>query len=114
MGIYRRVLEIPWTEQITNEEVLRRMGTCRKKCSTIQDEEVTLSRISYISHFTPQLQLIEGNIEGIISRGRPRTNWIADLTNSNGAKYYQLKRAAEYRKIYHGLVVNIAQEATLR
>ncbi len=32
----------------------------------------------------------------------------------SGAKYYQLKRAAEDRKRWHGLVVNLAQETTLR
>ena len=29
-------------------------------------------------------------------------------------KYYQLKRAAEDRKRWHGLVVNLVQETTLR
>ena len=29
MWVYRRVLKISWTEKITNEEVLRRMGTDR-------------------------------------------------------------------------------------
>ena len=29
-------------------------------------------------------------------------------------KYYQLKRAAEDRKRWHGLVVNLAQETTLQ
>ena len=37
-----------------------------------------------------------------------------DITTTNGAKYYQLKRAAEDRKRWHGLVVNLAQETTLR
>ena len=30
MWVYRRVLKIPWTEKITNEEVLRRMGRDRE------------------------------------------------------------------------------------
>ena len=30
MWVYRRVLKISWTEKITNEEVLRRMGTGRE------------------------------------------------------------------------------------
>ena len=30
MWIYRRVLQISWTENITNEEELRRMGTGRE------------------------------------------------------------------------------------
>ena len=29
MWVYRRVLKISWTEKITNDEALRRMGTCR-------------------------------------------------------------------------------------
>ena len=35
-------------------------------------------------------------------------------TTNEWKKYYQLKRAAEYRKGWHGLVVNIAQETTFR
>ena len=59
-------------------------------------------------HVTSQLQLIGGKIDG-----QPRTNWITDLTNSTGAKHYQLKIAAEDRKRRNGLVVNLAQEMTL-
>ena len=51
---------------------------------------------------TSQLQLIEGKIEGRRSPGRPRNAWTTDITNSTGAKYYQLKRAAEDRKKWHG------------
>ena len=43
MWVYRRVSKISWTEKITNEEVLRRMGTGSE---TIQDEETTISRTS--------------------------------------------------------------------
>ena len=42
---------------------------------------------------TSQLQLIEGKIEGSRSRGRQRTTWITDLTNSTEVKYYQPNRA---------------------
>ena len=52
-----------------------------------------------IRHNTSQLQLIQGKIEGRRSCGRPRTTWITDLTNNTGAKYYQLKRAAEDRNM---------------
>ena len=51
-----------------------------------------------IRHKTSQIQLIEGNIEGKRSRGRPRNTWTTDITTTNGMKYYQLKRAAEDRK----------------
>ena len=36
------------------------------------------------------------------------------LTNSTGDKSYQLKRAAEDRKRWHDLVVNLAQETTFQ
>ena len=44
MWVYRRVLKISWTEKITNEEV---DGDRQRKGDTIQDQEITISRIYY-------------------------------------------------------------------
>ena len=101
MRIYRRVLNISWT---TNEELLRRMGTGKEtvrqfKTRKLQSYKLKTRKLQYLGHLirhnTSQLQLIEGKMEDRRSRGRPRTTWITDLTNNTGAKYYQLKRAAE-------------------
>ena len=112
-AFYMWVLKISWTENITNEEVLRRMGTGREIV-----RQFKTSKLQYLGHLirhnSSQLQLIEGKIEGRRSRGRPRNTWTTDITTTNGMKYYQLKRAAEDRKRWHGLVVNLAQETTLR
>ncbi|CAG9834993.1 unnamed protein product [Diabrotica balteata] len=35
MWLYRRMLKIPWTDRVTNEEVLRRMNKNRKVLITI-------------------------------------------------------------------------------
>ena len=89
MWIYRRVLKILWTEK-------RRMGTGREIVRQFKTR-----KLQYLGHFIIRhntSQLLEGNIEGRRSRGRPRTTWITDLTNSTGAKYYQQKIAAEDRK----------------
>ena len=107
MWIYRRVLKIHWLDQITNEEVLRRMGTGREIMRQFKTR-----KLQYLEHVT--LQLIEGKIEGRRSRGRPRTTWLTDLTDSTGANYYQLVKAEEDRKRLHGLAVNLAQEMILR
>ena len=113
MWVYRRVLRISWTEKITNEDVLRRMGTGRKIVRKFKTMKLQyLGHI--IRHNTSQIQLIEGKIEGRRSRGWPRNTWTTDITTTNGMKYYQLNRAAEDRKRWHGLVVNLAQETTLR
>ena len=107
------VLKISWTEKITNEEVLIRMGTGREIVRQFKTR-----KLQYLGHLirhnTSQIQLIERKIEDRRSRGRPRNTWTTDITTTNGMKYYQLKRAAEDRKRWHGLVVNLAQETTLR
>ena len=111
--VYRRVLKISWTEKITNEEVLRSMGTGREIVRQFKTR-----KLQYLGHLmrhnTSQIQPIEGKIEGRRSRGRPRNTWTTDITTTNGMKYYQLKRAAEDRRRRHGLVVNLAQETTPR
>ena len=71
MWVYRRVLKISWAEKITNEEVLRRMGTGREIVRQFKTR-----KLQYLGHLvrhnSSQLQLIEGKIEGRRSRGRPR------------------------------------------
>ena len=113
MWVCRGVLKISWTEKITNEEVLRRMGT-----GTEIVRQFKTRKLQYLGHLirhnTSQMQLIEGKIEGRISCGRPKNTWTTDITTTNGMEYYQLKRAAEDRIRWHGLVVNLAQETTLR
>ena len=92
---------------------MRRMGTDREIV-----RQLKIRKLQYLGHLirhkTTQLQLIEGHIEGRRSRGRSRNTWTTDITTTKGMKYYQLKRAAEERKRWHGLVVNLAQETTLR
>ena len=110
MWVYRRVgpTENIMNRKITNEEVLRRMGTSRE--IVIQLKTRKLQYLGHlIRHNSTQLQLIEGKIEGRRPRGRPRNTWTTDITTTKGLKYYQLKRAAEDRKRWHGLVVNLAQ-----
>ena len=62
---YRRALKISWTEKITNEAVLRRMGTGREIV-----RQFKTMKLQYLGHHiwsnSSQLQLIEGNIEGRI------------------------------------------------
>ena len=113
MWVYRRVLKISWKENITKEEVLRRMGTGREIVRKFKTRKLQyLGQL--IRHNTSQIQLIEGQKEGRRSRGHPRNTWTTDITTTNRMKYYQLKRAAEDKKIWHGIVVNLAQETTLR
>ena len=87
MWVYRRILKISWTETITNEEVMRRMGTDREIVRQFKTR-----KLQYLGHLirhnATQLQLIEGKIEGRRPRGRPRNTWTTDITSTKGMKYY--------------------------
>ena len=48
MWIYRRVLKISWMEKITNE-VIGKNGNRQRNSAIIQDEEITMSRTSYMT-----------------------------------------------------------------
>ena len=66
MWIYRRVLKISRKENFTNEEVLKRMGTCSQIVRQFNTR--TLQNIGHlIRHNSSQLQLMEGKIESRIS-----------------------------------------------
>ena len=79
MWVYCRVLKISRTEQITNEEVLRRMGTGREIVRQFKTR--TLQYLGHlIRHNSSQLQLIEGQIEGRRAPGRPRNTLTTDIT----------------------------------
>ena len=73
-------------------------GNRQRNGATVQNMESKTYLGHFVSHTVSQLLLIEGNIEGRISRRQPITTWITDLTNITGGKYYKLKRAAENRK----------------
>ena len=94
MCIYRRILNKSWTEQITNEEVSRRMGTGREVVRQFKTR-----KLQYLGHImrhnSSQLQLIEEKIEGRIS---------TDITSTNGTKYYQLKRSSMKNRKKDGMV----------
>ncbi len=111
MWVYRRVFKKDYQRGVTEKDGNRQRNTpVVRKFKT--------RKLQYLGHLirhnTSQIQLIEGKIEGRRSRGRPRNTWTTDITNTNGMKYYQLKRAAEDRRRWHGLVVNLAQETTFR
>ena len=91
----------------------RRMGTGREI-----ERQFKTRKLQYLGHLTrhnaSKLQLLERKTKGRRSRGRPIITWITNLKTSAGAKYYQLNIAAEDGKRWHGLIVNLAQETTVR
>ena len=73
MWIWRRI-KINWWDHVTNEEVRRLIGTRKSLMDTIIERKK-----SWIGHTLRRNDLIrtaiEGQIEGAITRGRPRVNY---------------------------------------
>ena len=77
-----RVLKIPWTEKITNEEVLRMMGTCREIVRQFKTRKLQHLRTYYKTVYITTTTNRGWNIP-----------WLTKnyLDNGTGAKYYELK-----------------------
>ena len=80
MWAYRKMIKISWREKKTNEEVL-----------TLADEQLHIiptikkRKITYFGHIIRRnnihrLLLEEGPLEGERNRGRPRTEWMTNIT----------------------------------
>ena len=86
---------ISWTEKITNEEVLRRVGEKRSMVETI-----VRRKKNWIGHIMRgdalMKEVMEGKMEGKRGRGRKRIGMIDELMENK--QYGDLKRRAEERQ----------------
>jgi hypothetical protein len=95
MWFYRRMMKIKWTERITNEEVLRRVGEKRNIINTLRRRNG-----KYIGHILRHSSLLkqywryEKNY-----RGRTRMAYIGQIMKDVKTKSYaRMKRLAENRE----------------
>jgi len=99
MWVWRRMEKIPWTDKITNKEVLERIGEERHLVST-----VVMRKKKWIGHVIRGQSLMkfvmEGRMEGKRPRGRKRMGMLEELLE--GQTYEVLRRRAvdrtEWRK----------------
>lgn len=95
MWTYRRVLKIPWTDKVTNNEVLKRLNKDKEILKTIK-----IRKMEYLGHIMRHdryriLQLIiQGKIQGKRSVGRRRTSWLRNLREWYGKSTTSLFRSA--------------------
>uniref|UniRef100_A0A8D8Q4X5 Craniofacial development protein 2 n=1 Tax=Cacopsylla melanoneura TaxID=428564 RepID=A0A8D8Q4X5_9HEMI len=109
MWMYRRILRISWTEHITNEEVLRRMGKKRELMSIVK-----IRKLQYLGHLMRNnskyalLQVImQGKVEGKRGRGRRRISWLHNLRKWFGKTSTELFRIAVNKVKIAMMVANI-------
>ncbi|CAG9831529.1 unnamed protein product [Diabrotica balteata] len=95
MWLYRRILKIPWTDRVTNEEVLKRMNQTREVLITIKSRK--LQFFGHImqneSRYALLQAILQGNIFGKHGLERRRT-WLKNLRIWFNTISVQLYRAA--------------------
>ena len=79
MTCYRKLLQISWTQKITNVEVRSRLNVT----SSHLFKHYKKQKLSYFGHLkrhdTLERTILEGRIEGRGKRGRLRRRWVDDI-----------------------------------
>jgi hypothetical protein len=108
MWAYRRILRISWTEHVTNEEVLRRIGKEREVGISIKKR-----KLEYLGHVMRHnkyrvLQLIvQGKIDSRRGPGRRRHSWLQNLRQWFGLSSAELFRSAVNKVRIAMLIANV-------
>jgi hypothetical protein len=93
MWMWRRMEKISWTEKITNEEVLERVGEERQLIKLIRNRKKNW--VGHVLRGDGLLKKVtEGRMEGKRGRGKPRIGMLDELIVRS---YGDMKRMAENR-----------------
>ena len=106
MWIYRRMLKVSYTDRVSNEEILRRVGGKRNLVRMIKTR-----KMQYFGHIVRadgmQRLLLDGKIEGVRRRGAQRRTWAKDITDWAGKDYTTCIRLASNRTNWRLLVADL-------
>lgn len=109
MWTYRRLLKIPWTDRVTNEEVLRQMRKERELLTIVKKRKV-----GYFGHIMRNSQykllqlIIEGKIEGRRGIGRKQMAWLRNIREWTGLRSIgELIHTASDREMYKHVIANV-------
>ena len=106
MWFYRRMLEISWTERVTNEAVLQRAGACRELMETIRQRH-----LRFIGHVmrTARERLRDGQCRGQKKKGKAGSQTFDTLAKSvgGGTTPVQLLQMTERRLDWCSMVDSV-------
>ena len=115
MWLLRRMLRIPWTARMTNEEVRERAGVKREVIATIRARQ-----LNFLGHILRENKLekltLQGKIEGRRARGRQRMKYMDSLLKDNNriSGMRELMRLAEDRKSWRCMIAHVKQDLALQ
>jgi len=96
---YRR---IPYTDHITNEEVLRRVGQSRALLGRV----ICFGHISH--HTSLEKDIMLGPVAGTWRQGGQRRQWLDDITKLTLLERLEVVHLAEDRICHHEFVHRVA------
>ena len=109
---WRRLLRVPWTVRRSNQSILKEINP------EYSLEELMLKlKLQNFGHLMQRADLFEkilmlGKIEGMRKRGRQRTRWMDDITDSMHMSLSKLWEMVKDRKAWHAAVHGLAKSQT--
>ena len=86
-----------------------------KKSEKLTDEQLNIiptikkRKNNYFGH-NVHILILEGPLDGKISRGRPRTEWMTNITEWTGMRCKDLVRLAQDREPWRIMPANLLEE----
>ena len=99
MWCLRRMSNVLWKDKVSNEEVLRQLGTERKLLDKIKKR-----KCRYYGHIKRKNNVltmaVEGRVQGKRPRGRPRNTWFKDINVWTEQTAYECTKKAADRHLW--------------
>ena len=110
MWVYRRMARISWTERMTNEKVLEKIGI--KELSLLTS--IKKRRLQFYGHVRRhnniQKTILEGKVNGKRKRGRRRRSWTMNIADDAGKPINECATIACDRDCWRKVVFNLGNE----
>ena len=107
MQCYRRSMRISYTEHVTNDEVLQRVGQGRALMGQVKSRK--LEYFGHVSrHSSLEKDIMLGFMPGTKRQGGQKRQWIDNVTQWTGKGLVDIVRLAEERELYRRFVSGAA------
>ena len=105
MYCYRRILQLNWTQKITNAEVRERINSKLDMVGTIMKRKLQLfGHIQRMRDDRKLKSIMTGIMEGVGRRGRPCREWLQDIEEWCGMDIQEITHKANDRETWKKVV----------